>query len=93
MPRKSHNSFKSTVPETRKNETLSQKKAFLIACEGECTEPNYIKNLVAVEKLNKNIAEGTVVKIATHQHSDPCGVLQIYYLHTTGKILTNVGLL
>ena len=75
MPRKSHNSFKSTVPETRKNETLSQKKAFLIACEGECTEPNYIKNLVAVEKLNKNIAEGTVVKIATHQHSDPCGVL------------------
>ncbi|WP_191014029.1 RloB family protein [Treponema zioleckii] len=25
--------------------------------------------------MNKNIAEGTTVKIAPHQHSDPCGVL------------------
>ena len=65
MARKKHASFKTTVPETRKNESLLQKKAFLIACEGVCTEPNYIKNLVRIEKLNKNIAEGTIVKIAT----------------------------
>ncbi|MCR5081629.1 MAG: RloB family protein [Treponema sp.] len=75
MPRKSHASFKTTAPEVRKGESLFQKKAFLIACEGVCTEPNYIKNLVKIEKLNKNIAEGTTVIIAPHQHSDPCGVL------------------
>ena len=75
MARKNHASLKTTVPKTRKNESLLQKKAFLIACEGVCTEPNYIKNLVRIEKLNKNIAEGTIVKIAPHQHSDPCGVL------------------
>lgn len=74
MARKKHASFKSTAPELRKGESLSPKKAFLIACEGECTEPNYIKNLVRLEKLSKNIAEGTTVRIAPHQHSDPLGV-------------------
>ena len=75
MARKKHTSFKSIVPEKRKEESFSLKKAFLIACEGICTEPNYIKNLVYEEKQNKHIAEGTVVKIAQHQHSDPYGVL------------------
>ena len=75
MARKNHASLKNTLPEVRKGETLSQRKAFLIACEGICTEPNYILGLVQYEKGNKRIAEGTVVKIAQHQHSDPCGVL------------------
>ena len=75
MARKKHTSFKSIVPEKRKEESFSLKKAFLIACEGICTEPNYIKNLVYEEKQNKHIAEGTVVKITQHQHSDPYGVL------------------
>ncbi len=53
MARKKHASFKTTVPETRKNESLAQKKAFLIAYEGECTELNYIKNLVRIEKIEQ----------------------------------------
>lgn len=75
MARKNHVSFKTKALEIRKGENLTQKKAFLIACEGVCTEPNYIKNLVNIEKLSKKIAEGTTVKIAPHQHSDPLGVL------------------
>ena len=76
MARKKHDSLKKIIPKTRKSEILNQRKAFLIACEGECTEPNYINSLVRQEKLNKNIAEGTLVKIARHQHSDPLGVFK-----------------
>ena len=48
----------------------------MIACEGICSEPNYINGLVLNEKINRKIANGTVVKITPHQHSDPYGVLQ-----------------
>lgn len=76
MARKHHPSLKSIQPKGRKEESLVQKKVFLIACEGICTEPNYINGLVKIEKLRKNIAEGTEVIIAEHQHSDPLGVVK-----------------
>ena len=75
MGRKKHASFKKNLSLKRKGETRYPLKAYLIACEGICTEPNYINGLVRYEKANRRIAEGTVVKIAKHQHSDPCGVL------------------
>lgn len=75
MARKSHNPLKYIEPARRKGESLTARKAFLIACEGECTEPGYIKDLVDQEKRNRRIAEGTVVMIAPHRHSNPCGVL------------------
>ncbi len=76
MGRRNHESFKNTLPLVRKQETKLPLKAFLIACEGICSEPNYINGLVLNEKINRKIADGTVVKIAPHQHSDPYGVLQ-----------------
>lgn len=76
MGRRNHESFKNTLPLVRKQETKLPLKAFLIACEGICSEPNYINGLVLNEKSNRKIADGTVVKIAPHQHSDPYGVLQ-----------------
>ena len=75
MGRKKHASFKNNLSLKRKGETRYPLKAYLIACEGICTEPNYINGLVHYEKANRKIANGTVVKIAKHQHSDPCGVL------------------
>ena len=47
MGRKNHNSFKHISHETRKPETKVGLKSYLIACEGECTEPNYINGLVS----------------------------------------------
>ena len=76
MGRKNHISFKNNFSLKRKGETRHPLKAYLIACEGICTEPNYINGLVRFEKSNRRIAEGTVVKIASHQHSNPCGVLE-----------------
>ena len=74
MARNKHASLKSVEPVSRKSESIPVKKAYLIACEGECTEPNYIKSLVRCEKSSRRIAAGTVVKIAPHQHSNPYGV-------------------
>lgn len=76
MGRKKHSSFKSIEPLVRKGESIQPLKAYLISCEGICTEPNYINGLVKQEKLNRRIADGTEVIIAKHNHSDPYGVLQ-----------------
>lgn len=76
MARKKHNSFNNTEPLVRKGETKASLKAYLISCEGICSEPNYINGLVHYEKENKRIAEGTEVIISKHSHSDPLGVLQ-----------------
>ncbi len=76
MGRKKHASFKNNFSLIRKGEIRYPLKAYLIACEGICTEPNYINGLVRFEKANRRIADGTVVKIASHQHSDPFGVLE-----------------
>lgn len=76
MARKKHNSLKNTESLVRKGETKTPLKAYLISCEGICTEPHYIKGLVDYEKANRKIAEGTEVLIAKHGHSDPLGVLQ-----------------
>lgn len=73
--RKHNKSLKYIETKTRKTESLFQKKTFLIACEGLCTEPNYIKNLVNYQKKEKIIAQGTTVIIAQHQHSGPKGVV------------------
>ncbi len=73
MARNKHAPLKNIEPISRKTESIPSKKAFLIACEGECTEPNYIKGLVRCEKADKRIAAGTVVRIAQHQHSNPYG--------------------
>lgn len=59
----------------RKKKSLSLRKLFLIACEGEKTEPNYINDLIQSEKDARRIASGSKVLIVNHQHTDPCGVL------------------
>ena len=71
MARKKHQNLKVVSPELRKGEHLDARKTFIIACEGECTEPNYINGLVKYQKELHVIAEGTTVIIAKHQHSDP----------------------
>ena len=74
--KKNHTTIKSFEHEKRKPESKDGLKIFLIACEGECTEPNYLLGLVSHQKQLKNIAAGTEVIIARHTHSDPHGVLQ-----------------
>lgn len=76
MGRKKHQNLKSITHLTRKIESKSPKKIYLIACEGECTEPNYIKGLVKHQKDQGKIALGTEIKFSRHNHSDPYGVLQ-----------------
>lgn len=76
MGRKKHQNLKSISHEKRKPESKESKKVFLIACEGICTEPNYILGLVKYQKSMQVIAAGTEVIIPPHQHSDPYGVLQ-----------------
>lgn len=76
MGRKKHQNLKSISHKKRKPETKESKKVFLIACEGICTEPNYILGLVKYQKSMQAIAAGTEVIIPPHQHSDPYGVLQ-----------------
>lgn len=77
MARKiTHNTIKSFEHEKRKPESKDGLKILLIACEGECTEPNYLSGLVIHQKQIKNIAAGTEVIFARHTHSDPRGVLQ-----------------
>ena len=75
MARKRHENLKNRTTELRKGEHIEVLKSFLIACEGECTEPNYIKDLVQQQKQERMIAIGTKVIIANHQHSDPSGVV------------------
>ena len=76
MGRKKHQSLKSISHEARKSESKELRKAYLIACEGKCTEPNYINGLVKHQKSIQAIAAGTEVIIVPHSHSDPYGVLQ-----------------
>ncbi len=60
----------------RKIVKRNPKKLFLIACEGEKTEPNYICDLVDFCKRTGKIAIGSRVLIVNHQHTDPTGVLK-----------------
>ena len=76
MGRKKHLSLKLIPHQTRKPESKIPKKIYLIACEGQCTEPNYIRGLVNHQKKIGKIATGTEIKFAQHSHSDPSGVLQ-----------------
>ena len=71
MARKKHENLKSKKHDLRKPESKDGLKILLIACEGECTEPNYLLGLVSHQKQLKNIAAGTEVIIAKHSHSDP----------------------
>lgn len=75
MGRKKHTSLKTFSHEKRKSETKDELKSYLIACEGECTEPNYINGLVKHQKSIQKIAIGTEVVIAPHGATDPYGVL------------------
>lgn len=50
MARRKHESLRERSPEFRKGEHIEVLKSFLIACEGECTEPNYINGLVKYQK-------------------------------------------
>ena len=70
-----HRNFKNK-PFRRKKREQPPKKLFLIACEGEKTEPNYIDDLVRRGKETREIAVGSKVLIVHHQHTDPCGVLK-----------------
>lgn len=76
MARKKHENFKLKKTITRSPESRDGLKIYLIACEGECTEPNYLQGLVKHQKKNKKIAAGTEIRISKHSHSDPRGVLQ-----------------
>lgn len=75
MARGKHQSLKSIPQDKRKPESKEGLKIYLIACEGECTEPNYINGLIKYHKSIKKIAAGTQVILAPHGHSDPHGVL------------------
>ena len=75
MARRKHENLRERSSEFRKGEHIEVLKSFLIASEGECTEPNYINGLVKYQKQQHLIAAGTKVIIAKHQHSDPCGVI------------------
>ena len=75
MGRGKHQSLKSITQETRKPESKEGFKIYLIACEGVCTEPNYIKGLINHQISIKKIAAGTKVIFPPHNHSDPYGVL------------------
>ena len=75
MSRGKHQSLKYISHKERKPESKEGLKAYLIACEGECTEPNYINGLIKHQKSLKKIAIGTEVVFAPHGHSDPEGVL------------------
>lgn len=50
MARRKHENLRERSPEFRKGEHIEVLKSFLIACEGECTEPNYINGLVKYQK-------------------------------------------
>lgn len=76
MARSNTSSFKDIKIEKRKAATKSIRKAFLIACEGISTEPNYISELVKDCKEEKLIAAGTELVIAKHGHTDPLGVYE-----------------
>lgn len=65
----------------RKVAKRSPKKLFLIACEGEKTEPNYINDMVESYKRAGKIAIGSRVLIVNHQHTDPAGVLKDLLAH------------
>ncbi len=75
MARGKHQSLKSISQDKRKPESKEGLKIYLIACAGECTEPNYINGLIKYHKSIKKIAAGTQVILAPHGHSDPHGVL------------------
>ena len=69
-----HRNFKNKSFKRKRNRQ-PPKKLFLIACEGEKKEPNYIEDLVRSGKDSRKIAAGSKVLIVNHQHTDPCGVL------------------
>lgn len=58
MARRKHENLRERSPEFRKGEHIEVLKSFLIACEGECTEPNYINGLVKYQKQQHLIAAG-----------------------------------
>lgn len=74
MARNKGHNFKSISSLKRKERNLETKKLFIVACEGICTEPNYLKSLFNYLMKDNQIARGSFV-IADHQHSDPSGVL------------------
>lgn len=76
MARRNHNSLKRIPHHTRRQEHIEPRTIYLLACEGVCTEPNYIKGLVTHLKSERIIAAGTEVIISPHNHTDPYGVLQ-----------------
>ena len=74
MARNKRHGFKSFSSLKRKENHLETKKLFIVACEGEKTEPNYLNSLFDYLKRERKIAQGSFI-IAGHKHSDPCGVL------------------
>lgn len=75
MARNKRHNFKSFSSLKRKENSLETPKLFIVACEGEKTEPNYLNSLFDWLKQEYRIAQGSFI-IVSHQHSDPCGVLQ-----------------
>lgn len=75
MARNKRHNFKSFSSLKRNENSLETPKLFIVACEGEKTEPNYLNALFDYLKRDHKIAQGSFV-IAGHQHSDPCGVLE-----------------
>ena len=70
---KQHN-FRKNTSLKRKENILETKKLFIVACEGEKTEPNYLLSAFEYLKKNYKIAQGSFIVVG-HRHSDPCGVL------------------
>jgi hypothetical protein len=60
---------------SRHENTLDQKLLMIIACEGEKTERYYFDSFFKILKEEKKLSKKSLV-FATHQHTNPLGVLQ-----------------
>ena len=75
MKRAKKTDFKKSNLKKRNIEKLPVEPLFIIAYEGECTEPFYLDSVVKKLIRDGKIAKGSVV-VPPHGHTDPCGVLK-----------------
>jgi RloB-like protein len=64
-----HKQTLKTIAATQKTKSRLSKQRFLIVCEGEKTEPNYLKSLQQALRINE-----TLVKIIHPKNNSPIGI-------------------
>jgi hypothetical protein len=63
------------INEKRVKNTIDERKSIIIACEDSVSAPLYFNAIFDDLKKNHAIAAASLI-IATHKHTDPCGVLK-----------------